>query len=102
MHRLIRNELCESVTTTKHEKELYIQNKNYFTNNHLSWFHTGRQANLGDDSGKIWTLILQIHFVVKMDKRLHYVSLTAHKRKQGRVPATREISERSKVSAGCP
>ena len=32
---------------------------------------------MGDDSGKIWTLSLQILYVVKMEYRLHYVSLTS-------------------------
>ena len=29
---------------------------------------------MGDGSGKVWTLTLQIHFVFKMDNRLHNVS----------------------------
>ena len=48
--------------------------KNLFTNNYLSRFIT-RQANIGDDRGRILTLILQILFVVEMDDRLHYVSI---------------------------
>ena len=69
--------------------------KNLFTNNYLSRFHTGGQANIGDDSGKIWTLTLQIHFAVKMDNPLDHVRLTsevkpAHKRNEGRESATRD------------
>ena len=33
---------------------------------------------IGDESGKIWTFILQKHFVVKMDNRLHYVRRHSH------------------------
>ena len=33
---------------------------------------------MDDDSGKIWTLILQINYVVKMDDRLHYVCLSSN------------------------
>ena len=62
--------------------------KKPFTKKYLSRFHTGCQTNMGGDTGRLWMLILQMHFVVKVDNRLHYVSLTssvkrAHKRKEG-------------------
>ena len=68
---------------------------------HFSWIHHGPQtpqAKMGDDSGKVWTLILQIHYVFKMDNRLHYVSLQSnvkrtHKRKEERDSATIEYSK---------
>ena len=52
---------------------------------------------MGDGSGKIRKLILQIHFVVKMNNRINYVNLTSnvkrvHKRKEGRNSATRDFT----------
>ena len=60
--------------------------------------YIGGQDNTGDDSGKVWMLILQIQYVVKMNDRLHYISLSsdvkrAHKRKEGRESATRDFTK---------
>ena len=46
-------------------------------NKYLSRVHTGREANMSDGSGKIRTLISQIHFVAKMNNRMHHESLTS-------------------------
>ena len=68
---------------------------NLYTNKYLSRIHIGRQKNISKDSGKIWTVILQIHYVVKKDDRLQYVSLTSNvnKRKEGRDSPARDFTK---------
>ena len=49
--------------------------KTFFTNKYLSRFHTGCQANMGDDiddSGKLFDIdFANIYVIVRMENRLH-------------------------------